>query len=234
MCETDEMKKVIFIILGIIVTAGSFFLSSRISDSRITDSFYQAETENTPEQIKKVALTFDDGPNEEFTPKLLDGLKKRNVRATFFLLGKQAEEYPDLTKRISEEGHLIGCHAYEHKDLSRLTLKEACRQITDTGDLLYEITGQRPMFMRPPYGSCQEQLPEKTEMIKVLWDIDTVDWSLRNTDQVVRNTLKEVEDGSIILMHDEFQESVDAALQLADALEKEGYQLVTVEELILD
>lgn len=228
------MKKVIFLVFGILITAGSFFLSSHISDHRITESFYQAETKEPAEQIKKVALTFDDGPNEEYTPKLLDGLKKRNVRATFFLLGKQVEQYPELAKRISDEGHLIGCHAYEHKDLSRLSLDEACRQITDTNDLLYEVTGHRPMFMRPPYGSCQEQLPEKTEMIEVLWDIDTVDWSLRNTDQVVKNTLKKVEDGSIILMHDEFQESVDAALQLVDALEKEGYQLVTVEELILD
>ena len=106
--------------------------------------------------------------------------------------------------------------------------------MTRTSDLLMELTGQRPLFMRPPYGRCQKQLAERSGMIEVGWGIDTLDWSLRNADQVVAETLRKVKDGSIILMHDEFQESVDAALRLADVLQKEGYQLVTVEELILD
>lgn len=226
-----------------------FLLSVTTSGQQITGRFYAIDDSHTGSETavsdtvrdagsfqaeKRVALTFDDGPNETFTPKLLDGLKERNVKATFFVLGKQAEQFPQLVKRIVEEGHQVGCHGYEHVNMLSLSMEEACTQMNKTSDLLLEITGQRPLFMRPPYGSCQKKLAERSQMIEVGWGIDTLDWSLRNADQVVAETLRKVEDGSIILMHDEFQESVDAALRLADVLQKEGYQLVTVEDLILD
>ena len=232
-------KKIAAAALGILVAAAGFLGAARFGQDRILPAFCQTEsktTENnrTEKTIKKVALTFDDGPNPDYTGELLDGLKTRNVKATFFVLGKQAKQYPQLTKRIAEEGHLLGCHGYDHINLASLSMEEACRQMTETADLILDITGSRPMFMRPPYGKSHVGMEEKVQMIEVLWDIDTMDWALRSPDRVVQETLAKAEDGSIILMHDEFQESVDAALQLTDALKKEGYQFVTVEELILE
>ena len=158
-----------------------FGLSATISGQQITGRFFAiedcVETENAvsgalgePRQFqteKRVALTFDDGPNETFTPKLLDGLNERNVKATFFVLGKQAKQFPQLVKRIVEEGHQLGCHGYEHVDMLTLSVDEACKQMTRTSDLLMELTGQRPLFMRPPYGRCQKQLAERSGMIEV-------------------------------------------------------------------
>lgn len=227
-------KKAAAVMLGVLILAASFFGTARLGKDQILPAFCQTEIKNGEKQMKKVALTFDDGPDPEYTQELLEGLKARDVRATFFVLGKQAEQYPKLTEQIAKEGHLIGCHGYEHVNLKSLSMEEACRQMTQTADLICGITGSRPMFMRPPYGKSHEGMEEKVQMIEVLWDIDTMDWSLRDPDRVVQETLAKVEDGSIILMHDEFQESVDGALQLIDTLKKQDYQFVTVDELILE
>lgn len=227
-------KKTAAVLLGLLIIAASFRAAAGLGGNQILSAFCQTEIKTTEKQIKKVALTFDDGPNPDYTQELLDGLKTRDVKATFFVLGKQVEQYPELTKKIVKDGHLLGCHGYEHVNLNTLSMEDACGQMTQTSDLIYDITGMRPMFMRPPYGKCHEGMEEKVQMIEVLWDIDTMDWSLRNPGRVVRETLSKAEDGSIILMHDEFQESVDAALLLVDALKKQGYEFVTVDELILE
>lgn len=183
---------------------------------------------------KKVALTFDDGPNADYTGKLLKGLKERGVCATFFLLGTEVEKYPKLVKQIYEEGHMIGTHSYQHVNLCNLTDEAAVEQIVKTNTLLEEITGKVPLFIRPPFGCWKKDLDYETMMIEVLWDIDPKDWCTANTSVIVNRVLKEVEDGDIILLHDASQSSVDAALQVIDSLQKEGYLFVTVEELVLD
>ena len=183
---------------------------------------------------KKVAITFDDGPHPDYTAYLLEGLKERGVSATFFLLGKEAEKYPELVIRMYEEGHLVATHAYEHVNLCNLSDEEACAQIEKTNTLIEKLTGCRPQFLRPPFGCFKEGLDCDTEMIKVLWSIDPLDWNCNNSAEIARRVLKEVKDGDIILLHDASKSSVNAAFAIIDTLKKEGYCFVTVEELVLN
>lgn len=186
------------------------------------------------EQIKKVALTFDDGPNPDYTGMLLDGLKERGVRATFFVLGSEVERYPRLVRRASKEGHLIGVHAYQHVNLRQLSDAEAVEQIDRTNGAIYRATGQYASYIRPPYGCWKEDLDYEVQMVEVLWDIDPRDWATTSSDLVVQRVLHEVEEDSIILLHDASESSVQAAFAIIDTLQKQGYTFVTVEELLLD
>ena len=186
------------------------------------------------EQIKKVALTFDDGPNPQYTAMLLDGLKERGVRATFFVLGSEVELYPQLVRRESEEGHLIGVHAYRHVNLRQLSDGQAVEQVDRTNGAIYRATGQYASYIRPPYGCWKEDLDYEVQMVEVLWDIDPRDWATTSTDLVVQRVLDEVEENSIILLHDASKSSVQAAFTIIDTLQEQGYTFVTVEELILE
>ena len=181
-----------------------------------------------------VALTFDDGPNEDCTEKLLDGLKERNVRATFFLMGQNIEGNEEIVKRMKAEGHLIGNHSYSHVQLTKAGSDAVCQAVDRTSRMIEEITGERPQYMRPPYGDWNEELECRVGMTTVLWSVDSLDWKLRNTNRVVKRVLKDVEDGDIILMHDIFPTSVEAALEIVDTLTKRGYTFVTVDELLID
>ena len=147
---------------------------------------------------KCVALTFDDGPNEDCTEKLLDGLKERNVRATFFLMGQNIEGNEEIVKRMKAEGHLIGNHSYSHVQLTKAGSDAVCQAVDRTSRMIEEITGERPQYMRPPYGDWNEELECRVGMTTVLWSVDSLDWKLRNTNRVVKRVLKDVEDGDII------------------------------------
>ena len=183
---------------------------------------------------KRVAITFDDGPNPDYTAELLEGLKERGVSATFFLLGAEIEKYPQLVVQMHEEGHLIGTHSYQHVNLCNLTDEKAIGQVVKTNELIEDLTGERPLFIRPPYGCWKKNLDYETTMIEVLWDVDPLDWNTGNAGVIVKRVLKCVEDGDIILLHDTSQSSVDAALQIVDQLQEEGYLFVTVDELVLN
>ena len=183
---------------------------------------------------KMVALTFDDGPHPVYTERLLDGLKKRNVKATFFLIGKSADKYPELVKRMAEEGHLIGNHTMDHVQLNHKTYEEAIEQIRQSNQIISQITGQTPQYIRPPFGEWSKELQEEVDMTAVLWDVDPVDWKVKNTEIVVKRILKNARDGDIILLHDVYGTSVDAALEIVDQMQAEGYEFVTVDEIILD
>lgn len=181
----------------------------------------------------RVALTFDDGPSSKYTSMLLDGLKERGVHATFFLMGKNIEGNEELVRRIQEEGHLIGNHTYNHVQLNKIPRELACEEIQKTNNEIYEVTGVYPTYIRPPFGAWQENLELCVTMLPVFWDIDTLDWKSKNVDSVVNVVKREVRDGVIILMHDEYQTSVDAALKVVDMLLEEGYEFVTVDEMIV-
>lgn len=220
-------KRWIFgIYIAVLLTAVGGLLVSLVSQTKAANSFLVVE--------KRVAITFDDGPNPDYTAKLLEGLKERGVSATFFLLGVEIEESPELVEQMYEEGHLIGNHSYQHVNLCNLTDEKAIEQVVKTNELIETITGESPQFIRPPFGSWKKNLDYETTMIEVLWDVDPLDWNTSNTDVVVKRVLKSVEDGDIILLHDASQSSVDAALQIIDQLQKEGYLFVTVDELILN
>lgn len=181
-----------------------------------------------------VALTFDDGPSKHWTEGLLDGLKERNVKATFFLIGANAEANPTLVERMVREGHLIGNHTYSHVQLTTISHEAAYREIDEANEVLSAAVGEGIHYIRPPFGSWQEGLDSLVDMQVVLWDVDPQDWKVQNTDRIVDNVLKDVKDGDIVLLHDVYRESVEAALRIIDELQERGYEFVRVDELLLD
>lgn len=185
-------------------------------------------------ETKKVALTFDDGPHPEYTPLLLDGLKERNVSAAFFLMGKNAEKYPDIVERMAKEGHTVGNHSYSHVQLSAMKEIEACKEMTQANRVIEAITGKKPDYIRPPFGAWSHNLDCITNMIVVLWDVDPLDWKCQNTDLVVKRVVSNVKEDDIILLHDSYETTVEATFQIIDTLQKEGYEFVALDEMILE
>ncbi|MDO4298929.1 MAG: polysaccharide deacetylase family protein [Lachnospiraceae bacterium] len=193
-----------------------------------------AEKPPTAVEQKRAALTFDDGPHPVYTEELLDGLKERGVCATFFVVGKNIPGNEDLIARMEAEGHLIGNHTYDHVKICDMNEADACSQVERTSALVKEITGHDTEFVRPPFGEWKKNMECSFVMIPVLWDVDPLDWTTSNTSLVVQRVVKETEDQDIILLHDYYESSVQAALQIVDILQKDGYEFVTVDELILD
>ena len=183
---------------------------------------------------KKIALTFDDGPHPYYTEQLLDGLKERGAKATFFVLGEHVEQYPELVERMSEEGHLIGNHTYNHIQLTQRNSETFKEELVKTSELIENLTGQEVQYVRPPYGTWNKKFEKELNMFPVLWNIDPLDWSSQNVSGIVQKVTAKAKDNAIILMHDEYKTTVTAALQIVDELRKEGYEFVTVEELLLD
>ena len=181
----------------------------------------------------RVALTFDDGPSAEYTEQLLDGLKERDVRASFFLLGKCLEGNEELVRRMHREGHLIGNHTFSHVRLDELADVRAREEIMRTNNAIYEITGEYPQYMRPPFGAWKKDLELSVEMIPVFWTVDTLDWKSKDVAAVLERVRGKVEDGTIILMHDEYASTVEAALAIVDELKTEGYEFVTADRLVM-
>ena len=181
-----------------------------------------------------VALTFDDGPSKYWTEGLLDGLKERDVKATFFLIGANVEGNEELVERMVAEGHLIGNHTYSHVQLTTISDEEACAEIDEANEVLSEAVGEGIHYIRPPFGSWQEDLDSLVDMQVVLWSVDPQDWKVQDTDAIVRAVLKKVKDGDIILLHDVYKESVEAALRIIDELKEQGYEFVRVDEVLLD
>lgn len=201
------------------------------------------QTERSTEQLefslqdqreKKIALTFDDGPNADYTEELLAGLRERGVKATFFLLGEQAELYPEIVEDIYEDGHLIGNHSYEHVNLGQLSDAAAIEQVDKTNAVIQKITGEYPEYIRPPFGSWKCNLDYETTMIEVLWDVDPRDWATDNAAAVTQSVVSKVRENDIILLHDASKSSVQAAFAIVDELQKQGYVFVTVEEILFD
>lgn len=186
------------------------------------------------QEKRKVALTFDDGPDPVFTPLLLDGLKEKKVKVSFFITGEKAESYPELVKRMDEEGHLIGNHTYSHLQLTKKNREQFKKELVRTNEIITKITGKEVLFVRPPYGSWDKRFETELNMFPVLWNIDPMDWNADDASRVTGKVLYKVKENSIILLHDEYASTVDAALKIVDYLKEHGYEFVTVEELILN
>lgn len=183
---------------------------------------------------KKIAITFDDGPNLTYTPGLLQGLRERNVKATFFVIGKNAAEHPELIMEMKKDGHLIGNHTYNHiqlNDTNREVFKEELKKSSET---IKNITGEDTLYVRPPYGSWDKDFEKELNMFPVLWDIDPRDWCSNDAGKIVETVLSQAEENSIILLHDQYDTSVAAAFAIIDKLKEEGYQFVTVDEILFD
>lgn len=238
------MKKRFFIFWGLLL--GSIFLlfimqmrmkkqetASEKVEEIVEDSYTIKETSIRKEK-KKIALTFDDGPHPIYTPEMLELLKKYEIPATFFLLGEQIEQYEDLVKEIANEGHLIGNHTFEHIQITKIPEEQAEEMIQKTSDLIEELTGQKTEYVRPPFGSWDQDLEEELDLIPVLWNVDSQDWKTQNVDSIVNQVVKSVKENDIILMHDSFETTVQAVERIIKLLEAEGYEFVTVDEVIMD
>lgn len=182
---------------------------------------------------KLIALTFDDGPHAVYTPRLLEGLARRGVHATFFLIGSQASAQPDLVQQMDLMGHQIGLHTYDHVLLTSLTPAEVTEQMERSRRTLSALLGHDDFFVRPPYGITNAAVRARISAPLVLWSVDPKDWEVQDADRVVRCVTSQAKDGDIILLHDIFPTSVDAALEIVDVLQGEGFRFVTVEELFV-
>lgn len=195
---------------------------------------------------KKVALTFDDGPDEIYTPQILDVLKEKKVRATFFVIGKRAEKYSDVMNRIVSENHLAGNHTWNHPNIMKLPLDKTKEEILKTEQLLksqYNVSDDKLKIFRSPYGSLD---PERVEFIgkmgyKIIsWNVDSLDWKGLSAAEVKTNILENVTKGSIILQHsaggegEDLSGTVKALPEIIEVLKKEGYKFVTIDEILME
>ena len=144
------------------------------------------------------------------------------------------EAYPEVTKQICEEGHLIGNHTYSHIQLSRSNTESYKEEIKKTNQVIRDVTGQDTIYIRPPYGSWNKEFEKELNMFPVLWTIDPLDWCSSNVDCIVNTVCAKAGENDIILMHDQYKTTVTAALQIVDRLMEEGYEFVTVDELLFD
>lgn len=179
-----------------------------------------------------VALTFDDGPSRK-TERILDCLEANGGRATFFVVGTQLEKFPEITKRASDLGCEIGNHTYDHANLTKISGDEIRHQINSVNELVLNATGKKVTLVRNPYGAGikDEHVKKYMEYPMIMWSIDTLDWDHRDTDKTLKAIRKDVQDGSIILMHDLYDATAAAVEVIVPELIAEGYQLVTVTEL---
>ena len=186
-----------------------------------------------PAQLERpvVALTFDDGPRRSTTGELLDGLAQRGVHATFFLVGEMLEGNGDLVERMAAEGHQIGVHTYDHVWLTELSAVDFEKQVGRTRRLLTEMVGEGSYWLRPPYGGVDRGVEKRAGSPVILWSVDPEDWDDKNVTRIVEHIVSNVRDGDIILLHDIYPSSVEAALQVVDRLQERGFLFATVEEL---
>ncbi|MDM5154511.1 polysaccharide deacetylase family protein [Bacillus sp. DX1.1] len=191
-----------------------------------------------PYNKAEVALTFDDGPDLVYTPQILDKLSKHGVKGTFFLLGENAEKYPEVVKRIVKEGHIVGNHTYSHPNLAKVSDEEYRDQILKTEEILRRLTGYDAKFIRPPYGSINEnQLKWATEQnfMMIQWSVDTVDWKGLSAEKITNTVLGNTFPGSILLQHSapggKLQGSVDALDRIIPELTSKGARFVTLPKM---
>jgi peptidoglycan-N-acetylglucosamine deacetylase len=183
-----------------------------------------------------IAMSFDDGPSATLTPKLLDLLAARHIKATFFVIGENVVEHPEIVARAAREGHEIGNHSWSHPNFAKMSQESVRSQLQRTDDAIKNATGKRPTLMRPPYGSITDRekhwIHDEFGYQIILWDVDPYDWR-RPGPAVVRNRiLKETRPGSIVLSHDIHPGTIEAMPSTLDALEAKGFKFVTVSELI--
>ena len=188
-----------------------------------------------PKCYNCVAITYDDGPVPGSTERLLDILKRKGVHATFFVVGRNANANPQILRRIRDEGHTIGNHSFSHPDLARQSDGAIAAQMDDTNAALQKQAGLDPHWMRPPYGSHNPRVASAAGargMALAVWDVDTADWQHRNPATTCKRAVDGAREGSIILMHDIHQPTVDAAECVIDGLRAKGLNPVGLDEMI--
>lgn len=183
-----------------------------------------------------IALTFDDGPHKTLTPKLLDLLAAHHMKATFFVVGQNAADHPDILKRAVREGHEIANHSWSHPNLGKMSDEAARREVQKTDDAILAAIGKRPTLMRPPYGSITARqkrwMHDDFGYRIIIWDVDPLDWKRPGPSVVTSRILKETHAGSIVLAHDIHPPTLEAMPATFDQLDRKGFKSVTVSELL--
>ena len=190
---------------------------------------YIIPVDNVGEKV--IALTFDDGPSD-YTEELLDGLKMYNAKASFFVIGEKAEKNPDVVRRASSEGHLIGNHTYDHIRLPLHSIEDCEESIGKTFNIIENITGERSMYLRAPFGDVSFYQLKKLDVVFISWTFSTYDWKDKDADYIYERIMKKASDGDIILLHDTKKATVEAVLRAIPELQKQGYEFVRVDELL--
>lgn len=211
-----------------------FMLLFTISSVKASDIIYSCQSNK-----KNIALTFDDGPHPVHTPEILDILAEYGVKATFFVIGENASWYGELVKTEYENGHEIGNHTYSHHmNLKKLSYDGICAEIANAENEIYENIEYRTRLLRPPGGIYSDTLlraAADNDYDIICWSVDTRDWAHTPTEEIVRNVMSSVKEGDIILFHDYVSgesPTPDALRQIIPQLLDEGYNFVTVSELI--
>lgn len=183
-----------------------------------------------------IAITFDDGPHPENTPRLLDMLRARNIKATFYVIGRSVEMYPQIVRRMVAEGHEIGNHTWTHRNLTSLSDSSIRMEMDRTRDVIISACGVTPRTMRPPYGALRES--QRAWIFKeygyptIMWSVDPKDWQRPGVSVVASRILDNTHNGSIVLAHDLHKPTVDAMPETLDGLLRRGFQFITVSQML--
>lgn len=186
----------------------------------------------------KIALTFDDGPHPKLTNQILDVLEEYNIKATFFVIGNNVDNYPEPLKRAVLSGHEIGNHTNTHTLLEKLNFEEIKKEISECQNKIFNLTGYTTTVLRPPCGKYNENVIKAAKEMgykTILWNIDTHDWSHASKEEIVKNINTNIKGGDIILFHDYIsgkQNTVGALKIIIPALREKGFDFVTVDELL--
>jgi peptidoglycan/xylan/chitin deacetylase (PgdA/CDA1 family) len=239
-----RLKRLILILILVIILASlGLVLFTIFFDQAIIvrkDTVYHIRSNQ-----KVVALTFDDGPSPIWTPQILDALKAGKVKATFFMLGKHVREYPEIARRVADEGHEIGNHTYDHNVLIYYKPEELNRQIKDTEKVILSVTGKKTKYFRPPKAWITEKEEKQLDTLgyeTVLWSLNSKDWVTFDDRYIINYILHHVQSGDIILFHDsggvfrpeggDRKETVKTIPNLIQRLRERGYRFVTISELL--
>lgn len=206
----------------------TFKLASNDTPEDVEDP---SDSDSSP-TVKRVALTFDDGPAPQTTERILKTLEKYDAKATFFMLGSQVEAHPEIAKLVQEAGHELGNHSWSHSDLSRASDENITNEIHNTSKIIEDVTGEKPYSFRPPYGALNDAVRMITDIPIALWDVDTLDWKHRNPQQMLHYVKQQTGLESIILMHDIHPSTADGLDAVMAYLVENGYEFVTVSEII--
>ncbi|MGN1095796.1 MAG: polysaccharide deacetylase family protein [Eubacteriales bacterium] len=230
------MKKIISVFLLSFIFISSLFQEGALASAPPTKD--GVVFSGTTACGKKIALTFDDGPHPYKTRKILDILDKYGVKATFFIIGVNAEKYPQIVLEEVSRGHEVGNHSYSHTRLSKCTPEEVKNEIDKTDRIILNAAGVKPRLFRPPEGAYSPEIVKtaaELEKTTIIWTVDTLDWAKASCEDIVKNIKTNIRYGSIILFHDftgDGTHTADALEKIIPYLKNEGYEFVTVSELL--
>lgn len=199
---------------------------------KVTNTYKPVQTPNLPAGSKYCVLTFDDGPGFASTQKILNVLAKYNIKATFFMVGERVQWYPQMAQTVANAGHEVANHSYSHPDLTTLSYSGYMSEINKTQNAIASATGQTSTLLRPPYGSYNSDIAANCGLNIALWNVDSLDWSLRNANAIYNNVMSSLLPNSVILFHDIYQFTADAVELIVPALVDAGYTFVTYSEYL--